>query len=224
MHAARRGLARKFPENRATVRPFSGAGTLALLCWAGIPFAGGQPPSAPPPAEVRPPPVGLVSPEVHADHSVTFRLRAPWAQAVLLARETAPSLPMHKTGGGVWEATTGPLKPDYYGYSFLVDGVSFVDPNNSLVKPSLQNVASLVHVPGPPALSWEVGPVPRGEIQQHFFHSQVVGDDRDYFVYTPPGYAPAGGRATPSCISCTDIRTTPAPGPRWVWPRSFWTT
>ncbi|HZZ58409.1 MAG TPA: alpha/beta hydrolase-fold protein [Opitutaceae bacterium] len=130
---------------------------------------------------------------MHADDTVTFRLRSPSAGPVLLSLEGAPSpIAMMPGSDGVWQVTVGPLAPEYYGYSFLVDGVGFVDPNNSLLKPNLLNVTSMVHVPGPSYLPWERNNVPHGVVHHHFYHSDVVGDERDYFVYTPPGYA-AGG-------------------------------
>ncbi|MCS6952449.1 MAG: alpha/beta hydrolase-fold protein [Bryobacterales bacterium] len=137
-----------------------------------------------------PPPV--VSPEVHPDRRVTFRFRAPNAKEVLLAREGAPRVAMQRDEQGIWSVTVGPLEPDLYGYSFVVDGVGLVDPSNPLMKPNLLNTQSMVHVPGPPSLPWELNDVPRGTVHRHFYRSQVVGDDRDYYVYTPPGYDPAG--------------------------------
>jgi enterochelin esterase family protein len=128
------------------------------------------------------------SPEVSADHRVTFRLRAPNAKEVILAREGAPRLPMQKDDQGVWSVTTEPLEPDLYGYSFVVDGVNLIDPGNPLMKPNLLNSQSMVHVPGPATLPWEVNDVPHGIIQHHFYKSKVVGDERDFYVYTPPGY------------------------------------
>lgn len=138
------------------------------------------------------PPVVVVSPEVHADKSVTFRFRAPNAKEVMLAREGAERVPMQKDGQGVWSVTTPPLEPDFYGYSFVADGVSLIDPSNPLMKPNLLNTQSMVHVPGPSSLPWEVNNVPRGALHRHFYRSEVVGDDRDYYVYTPPGYDPQG--------------------------------
>ena len=42
-------------------------------------------------------------------------------------------------------------------------------------------------VPGPAA--WLPAPgVARGAIARHAYHSAVANDDRDFFVYTPPGY------------------------------------
>jgi enterochelin esterase family protein len=39
--------------------------------------------------------------------------------------------------------------------------------------------------------------VPHGEIHHHLYHSKVVGDERGYFVYTPPGYDPRGKQTYP---------------------------
>jgi enterochelin esterase-like enzyme len=136
------------------------------------------------------PPAPIVSPEIHADRSVTFRFRAPNAKEVFLSREGAQRTAMQKDDKGVWSITTDPLPPDLYGYSFVADGVALIDPSNSLMKPNLLNTQSEVHVPGPSSLPWEIGDVPRGEVRHHFYKSGIVGDNRDYFVYTPPGYDP----------------------------------
>jgi enterochelin esterase family protein len=139
----------------------------------------------------------LQSPEVHGDGSVTFRFRAPNAKEVFLAREGTERVAMQKDDAGVWTATTSALEPDLYGYSFVADGVALIDPSNSLMKPNLLSTQSEVHVPGPATLPWEINHVPRGVIHHHFYHSQVVGDDRDFFVYTPPGYDAAARKKYP---------------------------
>jgi len=142
------------------------------------------------------PPQPLISPEVHPDNRVTFRFRDPNAKEVTLAREgTQSGLPMQKDEQGVWSVTTDPLEPDFYGYAFVADGVSLIDPSNPLMKPNLLNTQSAVHVPGPASLVWEINDVPHGTIHHHFYRSGVVGDDRDFYVYTPPGYDP-GAKST----------------------------
>jgi enterochelin esterase-like enzyme len=143
------------------------------------------------------PPKPVLSPEVHADNSVTFRLRAPNVKEVLLAREGAERVPMQRGEDGVWSVTTDPLEPDFYGYSFVADGVSLIDPSNSLMKPNLLSNDSEVHVPGPASLPWETNDVPRGTVHHHFYRSGVVGDYRDYYVYTPPGYDPRSTKSYP---------------------------
>jgi len=149
---------------------------------------------APPPPPQRPP--ALVTPEVHSDNSVTFRFLAPNAQEVKLAREGSEPVPMQKDDKGVWSVTTPPLPPDYYGYSIIVDGVRSLDPFNHLLVPNLLTPANAVHVPGP-SLPWEVNDVPRGEIHHHFYKSAVADDQRDFYVYTPPGYDPAAKKSYP---------------------------
>jgi enterochelin esterase-like enzyme len=147
-------------------------------------------------AQTPPPPV--ISPEVHADRSVTFRFRAPNDKEVAVSIEGVPKpLAMQKDDHGVWSVTTEPLAPDYYGYSFIADGVSMFDPSNHVIKPNFLYRASELHVPGAAAASWEIGAVPHGEIHHHFYKSGVVGDDRGYYVYAPAGYDPRGKQTYP---------------------------
>jgi enterochelin esterase-like enzyme len=154
----------------------------SLLTLVGLSPISAQTPAALPPAPV-------VSPEVHPDNRVTFRFRAPNAKSVSLRLEGQPKqIDMEKDDHGVWTTTTTPLSPDYYGYSFVADGVGLIDPSNWLLKPNLLSPQSAVHVAGPPSLPWEVNDVPHGEIHHHFYRSAVAGDDRDYYVYTPPAY------------------------------------
>ena len=148
------------------------------------------------PAQASPPePPPVVSPEVHSDGSVTFRFRAPNTQEVKLSLEGAESLPMQKGDHGIWSVTTPSLNPDYYGYAFIADGVQLIDPSNPLLKPNLLSTENAVHVPGPASLPWELNDVPHGEVHHHFYKSTVAGDDRDFYVYTPPGYE-AGAKKT----------------------------
>jgi enterochelin esterase-like enzyme len=136
-------------------------------------------------------PQRLASPEVSPDGRVTFRLRAPAAGQVALHLEGTDPSAMVRDGHGVWSLTTAPLEPDYYGYAFVADDVSVLDPGNSALKPNLLGSQNIVHVPGPATLPWETGNVPRGTVHRHFYRSAIVGDDRDFYVYTPPGYDPA---------------------------------
>src|SRR5947208_16314171 len=66
-----------------------------------------------------------VSPEIHADHTVTFRLSAPKATEVTLngSWEGARDIKMTKDEKGVWSVTAGPLGAQLWGYWSLVDGV-----------------------------------------------------------------------------------------------------
>jgi len=143
------------------------------------------------------PPPPVVSPDVHSDGSVTFRFRAPNAQEVQLDLEGWDAVAMTKDDQGVWSVKSAPLKPDYYGYSFVADGVRLIDPSNPLLKPNLLSTENDVHVPGPPSLPWEWNDVPHGVVHHHFYESDVAADKRDYYVYTPPGYDSAAKKTYP---------------------------
>src|SRR5438128_12243086 len=54
--------------------------------------------------------------------------------------------------------------------------------------PTLHGRTSEFNLPGPASLSWEIGAAHHSEIHHPYYKSGVVGDDRDFFVYTPPGY------------------------------------
>jgi enterochelin esterase-like enzyme len=130
----------------------------------------------------------LVSPEVSPDKRVTFRLKAPNAKEVTLRCEGTKGGAMQKDEKGVWSITTEPMEPDIYAYSFSVDGVKVIDPANPLLKYNLLDTVSQVHVPGPATLAWEINNVPHGVVHRHLYHSSIMGDERPFLVYTPPGY------------------------------------
>jgi len=165
----------------STVLVFTLFGTSTLLI-----AQQAKPAPAPPPQR----PLWLHTPEVHSDNSVTFQFLAPNAQEVKLAREGAEPVAMQKDDKGVWTLNTSPLPPDYYGYSFTVDGVRSLDPYNPRLVPNLLTPGNALWVPGGASLPWELNDVPHGEIHHHYYRSAAANDDRDFYVYTPPGYDP----------------------------------
>lgn len=128
------------------------------------------------------------APMVEADGSIVFRLRAPNAQKVEVALDSGKKFELAKDEKGTWMVKTPPQGPDLYGYNFLVDGVGMMDPTNGDIKTNALNPNSMVLVPGEKPLPWEAAPIPHGMVHRHFFYSAVVGEERDFYVYTPPGY------------------------------------
>ena len=128
---------------------------------------------------------------------MTFRLAAPNAQNVTLSLEGTEPIALQKDGAGVWSVTTPPLNPDIYGYAFVVDGVTMFDPSNPVIKNNLIYTSSQVYIPGPDSLPWQENVVPHGVVHHHYYRSAVVGDNRDFYVYTPPGYDPTASRTYP---------------------------
>src|SRR5262249_60350701 len=101
----------------------------AALLAAAMAFTQNQPPAQGRPRGTTMP---VRSPEVQADGRVTFRLRAPNATSVAVARDGAPPMTMQKDERGVWSVTTDPLPPDIYPYTFNVAGTTLPDPRNPL--------------------------------------------------------------------------------------------
>jgi enterochelin esterase family protein len=143
------------------------------------------------PARAQQPP-NVLSPEVHADRRVTFRLYAPGADAVrVTSMEGHPPEAMSKGNDGVWAVTVGPLAPEIYSYAYEIDGAPLTDPRNPFVKVWLQ-LNSLVEVPGDPPRLHEIQDVPHGVVHLHTYRSQALDQTRQLYVYTPPGYAKDG--------------------------------
>jgi len=174
--------------------------TTALL-FTGLPLAGmAQTPAAPTPAATVPrvPAVPAYrSPEVHADGSVTLRLRAVHAQSVVAQVEGA-NLPMapDATDSTLWSVTTPPYAPETYAYRFLVDGVPMLDPRDPGVRNNLITPTSTFLVPAATPMPWEPQDIPHGNVIHSYYTSKVVlglpANQDNYYVYTPPGYDPKG--------------------------------
>lgn len=130
----------------------------------------------------------VISPQVNADKSVTFRYLAPSAKEVKVSGQllTAP-VSMIKGEQGIWSATVGPVKPDIYPYSFQVDGVTVMDPANVAFFPNERFKASLVDVPGDAPLVHAMKPVPHGSVNYEYYPA-LEGTTGSLVVYTPPGY------------------------------------
>ena len=177
--------------------------SILVLALFGSPFLSAQQPAAPAPTGPGPAPAAaprgggrgappVKSPEIGSDRRVTFRLRAPSAKDAIVAIGSS-RLPMTKDEQGVWSATSDVLTPDYYAYSFVVDGTTFNDPVNRRLQTSFGSAQSMFVLPG--SEPWLPSPgVPQGAIARHTFHSAVANDDRDFFVYTPPAYEPRRSR------------------------------
>ena len=149
-------------------------------------------------ADSRRPPQLPQTPDVHPDHSVTFYFYDPGANQVELSMDGhAGGLPMTKNDQGVWTITVPPMQPDLYDYLFVADGVATLDPSNAEVNPNLRDPSNVFEVPGSQPELWDVQDVPHGVVHQHFYKSTIIGDQRDYFVYTPPSYNPRAHKKYP---------------------------
>jgi enterochelin esterase-like enzyme len=141
----------------------------------------------------RPGPPPITSPEVLPDGRVTFRLLAPEATSVSVSGDWPGGIdrtttPMAKDGEGVWSATVGPLKPEFWIYTFTVNGVTTLDPRNVNTRRNTSRIENTLLVPGAESADYTVNGVPHGTVSLQWYASPTVGATRRAYVYTPPGY------------------------------------
>ena len=139
----------------------------------------------------------LISPEIHENKTVTFRIKAPKAVKVqvlgdFLSKGVADLV---ENKEGVWEYTTPePLAPELYSYAFVVDGLKVNDPNNVYMIRDVATVNNIFIVGGERADLYMVNKVPHGSVSKVWYHSPSLGIDRRMTVYTPAGYETSGKR------------------------------
>jgi len=151
----------------------------------------------------------VVSPEIHDNNTVTFRLKAPKAVKVQITGDFLPTqkfkTPFGETDGpgvadltegkdGIWEYTTNPLKPELYGYSFIVDGLKTTDPGNVYLIRDVATLTNVFIIGGDRADLYKVNKVPHGTVSRIWYNSPTLGMERRMTVYTPAGYETSGKR------------------------------
>ena len=137
----------------------------------------------------------IVSPEIHDNHTVTFRLRAPKAVKVQVVGDCIPTgvADLVENKEGVWEYTTAePLKPELYTYAFQVDGLRMNDPSNVFMIRDVSTVSNVFIVGGERADLYKVNDVPHGTVSKVWYDSPSLGISRRMTVYTPAGYETSG--------------------------------
>jgi enterochelin esterase-like enzyme len=161
---------------RNTLSPFILGCLAAASLWA-------QPPGGQRPEPIKPF-------EVAQDRTVVFRMSAPGASEVKVAGNFLPApVAMQKDDKGVWSATVGPLDPQIYHYTYLVDGLKIIDPGNPYGQRGAgAATATMFEVHGATAAYYDPQPVPHGEIRVVWYDSKSIGGPRSMRVYTPPGY------------------------------------
>ncbi len=131
----------------------------------------------------------LRSPVVLPDKSITFSLDAPKAREVLLSfGEVGDIFPFIKDEKGIWRVTVGPVKPELYRYSFIIDGLKITDPLNPDMQVGLTPDLSLISVPGNPPRFDELQDVPHGAVHIRIYYSTAQKTMRKVYIYVPPYY------------------------------------
>ncbi len=156
-------------------------------------FAQDRPAAAPAARPAFRMPPRIISPEIQPDNKVTFKLYAKEAQKVTVSGEWQAGFgaaeTMQRNDTGLFTLTVGPLKPELYAYTFTVDGVRSIDPNNVQVRRDGINYQSYFLIPGAESdLYFHKNGVPHGNVTKVWYSSSILGFDRRMYVYTPAGY------------------------------------
>ncbi len=132
----------------------------------------------------------VVSPEINADHSVTFRIIASEAAKVQVAGDCIQNsiADMSRDEKGVWTFTTSPLSPELYLYNFVIDGVRITDPSSVYVIRDTNSMFSYFIIPSGKALDYMNRQVGHGTVSQVWYDSKKIGKKRRLTIYTPAGY------------------------------------
>src|SRR5690349_9916962 len=139
-----------------------------------------------------------VSPEVHPDRTVTFRLFAPKASEVVLMGSPGileaikKPMPLQKDEKGVWSLTVGPLPAGFYTYGYAIDGgLRMPDPSNPNLELRRWGPTSSFIVASGEKSVIEERRVPHGTVHVEFYDSKNLDTERMADAYTPPGYETA---------------------------------
>jgi enterochelin esterase family protein len=146
----------------------------------------------------------IISPDIHSDNTVTFRLFAPQAVKVEITGDFLPTQKMKypqgeydapgtaeltKDTSGIWSFTTPKALPsELYSYSFIVDGVKTNDPNNVYMNRDVASVTNIFIIGGGRADLYKINDVPHGTVARRWYSSPNLNMTRRITVYTPPGY------------------------------------
>jgi enterochelin esterase-like enzyme len=133
---------------------------------------------------------GALTPSIHPDRSITFRLHAPDAGSVQVAGGDGLGVgpfPMQKGADGTWSVTTPPSVPGFHYYWFVLNGVSINDPASETYF-GYGKETSGIEVPEAGADFYANTNVPHGEVRAKWYLSKTTGEWRRAFVYTPPDY------------------------------------
>lgn len=145
----------------------------------------------------------IVSPEVKADHTVTFRILAPAADSVQITGDFLPPAKLKTQWGlidvpgtakltkdekGIWTFTSQPLASDLYSYNIIVDGFKTTDPSNVYIIRDVASIFNVFIVGGGKGDLYQVNKVPHGSVTRRWYDSPGNGMPRRVTIYTPPGY------------------------------------
>lgn len=110
-----------------------------------------------------------------------------------------PEIEMNRVGDR-WRLTVGPLDPWSYYYQFKVDEAPVKDPSNPTTV-TTEPTWSTFFIAGEESRPIADAPADEaGALDVLRYHSEVAGEERSAYVWTPPGYEPDRAEAYPLLV------------------------
>lgn len=155
------------------------------------------------------PGTGIISPEINADNTVTFRYYNPKAVTVQVSGDFLPTqqIKYQRDGremiydapgradlvehNGLWTYTSAPLEGELYSYTLYVDGQKMMDPSNIYQNRDIAtwtNIFTISTEKGDKGWYYQVNDTPHGNVSKVWYDSPTLGTQRRMTVYTPAGY------------------------------------
>lgn len=165
---------------------------LTILCFrAGDAYSQARP--AMPARQASAAPARVISPAILPDNKVILRVYSKEASLITVSGEWQSGQGAQETlarnDTGMFSITLGPLRPELYAYTFTIDGVRALDPNNINVRRDGARYENYFIIPGQGSdLYIHKEGIPHGTVSKTWYRSETLGKDRRLYVYTPAGY------------------------------------
>lgn len=130
---------------------------------------------------------GHAYPMANSDGYVRNRVYAPEARVVEF-QINGIRFAMTKDAEGYWTGdSTQPFDEGNHYYGILIDGVEVPDPNSTFIYGSGAE-RTQIELPAHDEDKYALHNVEHGQVREIYYQSQVTGQQRRMFVYTPPQY------------------------------------
>jgi len=125
-------------------------------------------------------------PKIHEDGRVWFQYKAPETAKSVKLHMGSDDIDMQKDANGLWNLIIAKPKPGYQVYWIMVDGAEVEDPGSDIFYSN--GYRSVLEVSVAEDEFYSPKHVPHGDVREHWFYSEITGQFRRMYVYTPPGY------------------------------------
>ena len=124
-------------------------------------------------------------PRIFPDRSIIFRIKAPDADSVQII--LGKKYNMVRDTGGYWLAKTEPVVPGFHYYILQIGDLAAADPSSYSFF-GMSQMESAIEIPEEGVDFYNPKNVPQGAVRSKWLYSNVTGEWRKIYIYTPPQY------------------------------------